>query len=362
MGMEGTMPPEMFLMFSANEEEIAKMVSDLTHPTAGKIIAFLEKFLALPDDDRLVLLEACDFYNPREAGKYCQDTAKLENLVRRLSAQCDVPLGENYYRFKRPTYIAELMEKGRQGWITAANAVKSVRKHIGGDTLDCHDAMHMFGGWPAAAKLFKQEENLFYQEPSRYRSDPNLLQDPACRSVMHAGQEEIRISIVRSDRDMTNLERMMAKEEWIVMTVVENRRPRSVSTIPSFIGFAGLTSSLYGFFPEEGEGELEKKIVRVLAKKRIFGRPMNIIKKYFTLRGGAPVIHDADAAATRHAGSYGLDEVGRFVWGHRMCRIASHEWPKDPLSFVQEYHLSYMLCLRKDFVKKVGTRQLMTTV
>ena len=197
--------PSMLLLYNVNGIQIADFLALRPHYVRPSL-DFLEEYLLLPRDARLLKLESCEFFVRRDLGRYLFDDDKIEFWIRRICDRCRLVPGDAYFRGKRPAFVDGLIEHGRQGRMSAENAAKLVAAHTGKDFHDKRDAVLISVRWPTLARLLHTKWNFYGRAPRLVNCDQNLKEDARCRQSLHVEQRDNEIVYIRSSSDFAGME------------------------------------------------------------------------------------------------------------------------------------------------------------
>ena len=110
------------LQMDTQAKHLAEFLSRLIPSIQRDILDGMEEYLLLTLEDRKVQLEGCDFYNRQDFLKYMKDNARIESVIVETATACGVAPGDAFFRNRRPIFINNVVEAGRQGYISSENA------------------------------------------------------------------------------------------------------------------------------------------------------------------------------------------------------------------------------------------------
>ena len=117
-----------------------------------------------------------------------QEDDQIETLVRSICLACDVAPGDAFFRNRRPRFINDVIESGRQGLVSSVNAARIIAAHVGENIDDRMDAVVMSARWPRVAQSLHALWKLWGPIPQVRRCNPNLKDDMNCRQNFHGDQ------------------------------------------------------------------------------------------------------------------------------------------------------------------------------
>ena len=112
--------------------------------------------------ERKLQLESAPFYSRERFYDYLRDDSKIVNWILVICDKCEMAPGDAFFRHRRPGYIHEITESGRQGLVSSQNAALMLAKHVGDDYDDKKDAVLMSARWPALADSLSRNWGLNY--------------------------------------------------------------------------------------------------------------------------------------------------------------------------------------------------------
>ena len=345
--------PSMLLLYNVNGIQIADFLALRPHCTR-RALDFLEEYLLLPRDARLLKLESCDFFARRDLGSYLFDDDKIEFWIRRICDRCHLLPGDAYFRGKRPSFVDELIEHGRQGRMSAENAARLVAAHTGQDFHDKRDAVLICVGWPTLARLLHKKWNFYGRAPRLVNCDQNLKEDACCRQSLHVEQRDREITYVRSSADFASMELVCGSEQLIIVESRPNKNPRSFVNDPGFILFRGPGGRIFGYFPSDLSEDDHRQMLDFFSGKTIFTRTVDFVRKYLAKHATSAAWINGALLAEEYAKGRTDDAVASLVWGSRFCGVTREEWFVDPLTEIQESHAAYGINLVNDLFFHVG--------
>ena len=197
--------------------------------------------------------------------------------------ECGLSPGDAFFRNRRPSFVNDVIEAGRQGYVSSDNAAKMVAAHVGDNRNEQWDAVLMTVRWPHLAKSLHSRFGLYGEVPQISRVDPNLRADAECRYDFHALQTVKEIYTIRSRVDIANLKTSLSHENFLILMLKDNKNPRSLNSLPSFIAFCAPGRRYFGFFPHDSEGILRQELFAFLSQKILAVRKPDVVRKWFGL-------------------------------------------------------------------------------
>ena len=346
--------PTMMLLYRINGVQIADFIALKNSVVHRRSLEFLEEYLMLPRDARLLKLESCDFFVRRHLGNYLIDDEKIEAWIRRICERCHLLPGNVFYRLKRPAFVDELIEHGRQGRMSAENAAQLVVAHTGDDYHDKRDAVLFTVRWPKLARLLHKKWNLYGRAPRIVHCDQNLREDAQCRRSLHVGQKDQEIKHIRSSSDFAQMEAEHGGEQIVIVESRPSKDPRTFAVDPGFILFRSPGGSIYGYFPANLREVDHLQLLDFFSGKTIFTRTVDFIRKYLASHAKDAVWVNGSVIAEEYGRGRTDDAVASLVWGCRFCGITREEWFVDPLTETQEYHAAYGINAVNDLFFHIG--------
>ena len=319
-----------------------------------RVLDELETYFTMSKDERSAQLEACPFYVEKRRHEYLSSDEKILDWIYSIYNKCNQTPGDVILKFRRHKFIDEVIEWGRQGFVSAKNATEMVARHVGEDYNGRNDAVLMSVRWPLLSELLHQRWGLPGFVRRIFDVDPNLKQDAMCRRNFHVGQTITEVTTIRDQAEADKMMEAMAYESFMVLIERPNRDPRSVDANPSLVAFQAPGRAIYCIFPHDIDEKLRKIIYGWLRSKSLFLRYPKETRKWLTSPG--------DEFSSVGLGYLGrVCKVGRSsdslcysVWGSRFCVISKEEWLADPLNEIQTYHLAYEVDLMSSLVYKLS--------
>ena len=343
-------------------DRIVEYVRQLNQNAVRDIIDGLEAYMALPLDERKIQLESAPFYSRERFYEYLRDDNKVMNWILVICDKCNMAPGDAFFRHRRPGYIHETIESGRQGFISSPNAALMVARHVGDDYDDKKDAVLMAARWPALAESLSSYWGLRHSVRRVSRCDPNLKKDVECRRNFHAEQTETEISFIRDSREIADMKATLAREELLVLTVSENKDPRSFDRNPSLAIFTAPGRDTFAFFPHDLEDDRRDEIYGFLRSKILCLQAPERAKKWLLSQGDTWRIVNLSGLMEKLKLGRATDSFSLHVWGSRFCIINKDEWMMDPLTDSQKYHVAYATNMLVALVGKIGLDVVMQNI
>ena len=346
--------PSMLLLYNVHGVQIADFLALRTPNIQRRSLEFLEEYLLLPYDSRMVKLESYDFYNRNHLGSYLTDNSKIEFFIGRICERCKLMPGPLYFRRKRPAFVDSLIEMGKQGRMSAANAAKLVVAHTGDDFHDRRDAVLLAVRWPKLVRELHKGWNLIGRAPRFVHCDQNLINDVVCRSSLHIKQKDREITYIRSAADFDRMEIDCGSEQMMIVESCPNKDPRNFENSPGFILFRSPGGRIYGYFPSDLNERDHLQLLDFFSGRTIFTRTVDFVRQYLAKHAKDAAWINCSSLAEEVIGGRMDDSIASFLWGSRFCGVTREEWFTDPLSELQEYHAAYGINLVNDFYFHVG--------
>ena len=294
--------------------------------------------------------------------KYVQGDDQIKRLVRSICLASSVAPGDAFFRNRRPRFINDVIELGRQGVVSSFNAARIISAHVGENIDDRMDAVVMTARWPRVAQSLHALWKLWGPIPQVRRCDPNLKDDMNCRQGFHGERCDKEISVIKTRIDVAGMKTALQNEDLLVLIFKPNRDPRSFNILPSFVAFRAPGREIYGFLPHEINIAIRDEILTFISCKILFIRAPELVRKWLTPeKRGFRFVHAATLAKLNGAGRSN-DAISEFVWGHRFCDITRDEWICEPISRSQEFHLAYLLNMLDSMIGKIGLSTVMSQV
>jgi hypothetical protein len=171
--------------------------------------------------------------------------------------------------------------------------------------------------------------------------------------VKHEHQTEKRIIIVNTEARYSEMMDRVASPDCLLMMIREEKDPRTTSIEPGMVLFRSVLSSSYGFFPNQTETGLKRRILEFLAQTPIVAKQIRQIEKFFKKYGQKIKAIDGDVIANSFAGGRSWNVIAEKTWNTRFCEVTSREWLTEPLTVAQEYHLAAAMNLWRDYLLSV---------
>ena len=284
--------------------------------------------------------------------KYVQGDDQIKTLVRSICLASSVAPGDAFFRNRRPRFINDVIESGRQGVVSSFNAARIISAHVGENIDDRMDAVVMTARWPRVAQSLHALWKLWGPIPQVRRCDPNLKDDMSCRQ--NGDQYDKEIVVLKTRVDVASVKAALQDGDLLVLIFKPNRDPRSFNILPSFIAFRAPGREIYRFLPNDINAAIRDETLAFISQKILFLRAPELVRKWLTPeKRKFCFIHAATRAKLNGAGRSG-DAVAEFVWGHRFCIVTRDEWICDPISQSQEFHIAYVLNMLDSMIGKIG--------
>ena len=358
----GSPAPRSLLMYDVTSDQMAKHVAGLRPHIRRRIADFLEEYLSAPLEDRANYLTTLDFYVASDIHNYVLEDDRVELLLRRVCTEGGMMPGERYFRLKRPKFIDELVESGRQKRVSVENAALSLAVHAGEDYDDKRDAVVMAARWPRLAEILHKRWNLIGNAPRVIGCDKNLKEDVGCHPHLHTQQTDHDLNFVRDRAGFEALLATHSHEDLFIVETRKNRHPRKFDSTPSLITFRAPGRAIFAFFPPQMSEELREEIFSFLASKIIFTLNSDFAK--FVLAAKNPNLRwiNAGSFAVKFAVGRSGNAMTSFIWNRRYCVTSLEEWLTDPLTSVQTEHVAYAMNVLNVFLVKAGRENAMKCV
>ena len=366
MGRMNLLPSgfKFLLQMNVDGNTLAEYLAKLSPSSIRHILNGLESYWALPLDERNVQLESCPFYVRANFFSYLFDDDKIFEWIAAICRRCGMSPGDEFFRHRRPGYINQIIEAGRQGFITSQNAALMVAKHVGDDEDydERGDAVLMCARWPALADLLHERWRLYNFVRKVSFCDPNLKSNIECRHNFHAEQTETEVVFISSPADVDSAKSSLDREDLIILKCYDNKNPRSFDINPALISFRAPGRDVYAFFPHEIDESLRDDLYRFLAGKTLFLRFPDTVKKWLLNSGDQWKIVNLAKLGDKYNFGRSNDSIAFHVWGFRFCIVTQDEWMTYPLSDPQKYHVAYTMNMLDELVRKLGLDVVMQNV
>ena len=344
--------PRTLLQMDVTHDQLAEYVAQLPQRERENVVAFLSRYAYFSNEERLIELESCEFFTRRDWGKYMKSDAQVEGALRTICRNCDLSPTDMYFRGKRGKFINDVIDQGKEGFVSTANAAKMIMAHVGGDWDDKKDAVKLACRWPKLSEMLHAKFFLAGHNRGLLHCDRNLAVDVKCRPALHDDQTVKKLRFLRTEEDVGRMKVDMASAETVVIHTDDNRDPRAFDLSLQLVAFGAKDADLFAFFPLNLDAKVKEMIEDFLSSKTLFLRRDAFVK---TLRKEGRVvkyIHAGELIQNRAGGRSDL-ALADFVWKRRFCGLTSLEWMTDPLNEHQEYHVAYALNLTLDFLRYV---------
>jgi len=379
-----SLPPFWILYVVSRQTTTPTMMSNvLDHmDDDGKeaIQLFLEGFIALPSDERNTLMESYPFFAPKMMLRAVDLPRICESFLQALSAQSGIPLSDEYYRWKRPAFISQIINLGLEQSISIDNAKKLVLRHLGKSAehreeneTDIRDALLLLSPWPVVAKKVRSGVRLRKMPRKTDESDdnelsqfstvhPELLRESNCDVHCHALQTHKTVEVIGSPPQFHAAcmkEAEMKNAQMIVLVEWPRIDPRNFNPLPAFIAFKAVEGAkCFGFYPGVINDETKKYIYNFLASKTIFTQSASfkdfLIENVKTVKQLSMMgFANANAVCLRECQGHHGGALSRFVWDLPFCPSASRDLLIGDLNETQQLHIAYKLELLDRVVQKV---------
>ena len=358
------MPPHLFLLF--RHKHFPLNFDAIQSIGTQEVIVFLSHYLELTAEQRLDKLKTFPFFNPLLADEwYVREGKDIANLIWNICRVLgpEVEPGEAYFRFKRPEFVKELINHGKNGRTTIENATKQAVRFLGNDMADRNAMVHELAEWRPVAESVKKQTGASVNISQcaslpTSANDENHFKHIECNATMHLFQTSTQVHVIRNQVVFDSLKNYLDGDA-IHMHIITNRDPRSLTDMPSAIILKSTslpTPKVCAIFPQEVEKSLVKAVLEhVAARAPMITRAVNALRHLiFNFKLKEAKILNLQKALDRHVEGRSNLAVCFWAWDHDFCEVTGREWFTSQLTKQQEYHLAYYMDLITDVIRKIG--------
>ena len=319
------------------------------------IIRYLCAYYGLPLDERHVQIEACDwFFRPHRAS-YLKKDGPIVELVRALCQATNIELAEDFFVVGRHSYICEVIEHGRQGYVSVTNATRMIIAQIGEENyFDGRDGCLMAAPWPKVAELIADHYGVAGTASRVLRYDDNRAKMVQCQRGLHKIQDAESLHVMREMPEVEAMMASMADADILHLLLQENRDPRAFTIDPQFVAVSAPDKPSFAFFPISIRGEEKGVIENFLSSKTLFCRKPGFAKRYLAKPGRDLLVANGADLLQTFAGGRDNESLADFVWEKRFCSLCKFEWHTDPLTDEQRDHVVYLMDMVRAFFERIG--------